>query len=331
MACLPVILPIEQIPQSSVLQRAIIGELGSYISMRKILFIAIAALSSIAGLAQTQSDVNVSEGGYGMVKTNISVSADHTWGAVSDGFGARVSYEAYKNKWITLSANAKYNSVKVDFDEEELSEGFSPDAIGLNDIHVMAQLGATATARTRLFGKPVMAIAMLNTEWGVGGFERISGTAMALLMLRANRNTQFGIGPLVMINTTSKIPAFLVFVYRHRFNQKLALNLYGGMFGLDYNPNKDNLLSVGADIDVKGFYFKPNNENLPTVCRFTYTSFRPMVKYRLRLRPNLYLDMQGGVALSMSCRVNGKNGTKEYFDCHPKGAPFLQAGISYSL
>ncbi len=172
---------------------------------------------------------------------------------------------------------------------------------------------------------------MLNTEWGSGGFERISGTVMGVIMLRANRRTQFGIGPLVMINTTSKIPAFLIFMYRHRFNEKLALNFYGGMFGVDYNPNKNSLLSAGADIDVKGFYFKPNHENLPNVCRFTYISFRPTVKYRVRLRPNLYFEAQGGVAIKMSCRVNGRNGTKEYFDCNQKPAPFLQGGISYSL
>ncbi len=299
--------------------------------MCKILITAVAFLYSIACLAQTQSDVNVSEGGYGMVKTNISVSADHTWGAVRDGFGARVSYEAYKNQFFTLSANARYNSVKVDFDEGDLSDGYSPEDLGMNDVHIMAQLGATATVRTELFGKPLMGVAMLNTEWGVGGFERISGIVMGMIMLRANKNTQFGIGPLVMVNTTSKIPAFLVFMYRHRFNEKLALNLYGGMLGLDYNLNKNNIFSIGADIDVKGFYFKPRHEDLPKVCRFTYTSFRPTVKYRLRLGQNFYLDAQGGVAIKMSCRVNGKNGTKEYMDCNQKPAPFLQAGISYSL
>lgn len=299
--------------------------------MRRVILAAVTVLFSLSSYAQTQSAVNVSEGGYGMVKTNISVNADHTWGAVSDGFGARVSYEAYKSKWLTVSANTKYSSVKVDFEEGDLSNGYSAEALGLNGIHIMSQLGATATARMMLFGKPFMGIAMLNTEWGTGGFERISGTVMGIFMLRANRNTQFGIGPLVMMNTTSKIPAFLVFVYRHRFNEWLALNIYGGMLGLNYNPNKDNLLSVGADIDVKGFYFKPNHGSLPEVCRFTYTSFRPMIKYRVRLGQNFYFDAQGGVAIKMSCRVNGRNGTEEYFDCRQSPAPFLQAGISYSL
>lgn len=299
--------------------------------MRSKLMVIVASFCSFAGFAQTQSDVNVSEGGYGLVKTNISIRSDHTWSAVRDGFGASVSYQAYKNSWFTVSANAKYNSVRVDFDEGDLSDGYSPENLGINDIHTMSQIGVTATVRTKLFRKPFMAIAMANSEWSIGGFERASGTLMGVIMLKANRNTQFGIGPLVLINTTSKIPAFLVFVYRHKFNDKLVLNLYGGMFGLEYNPNKNNVLSIGSDIDVKGFYFRPEHEGLPKTCRFTLTSFRPTVKYRLRLGHNLYIDAQGGIAIKMSCRVNGKNGTKEYFECHQKAAPFLQAGVSYSL
>lgn len=101
--------------------------------------------------------------------------------------------------------------------------------------------------------------------------------------------------------------------------------------GLDYNVNKDNLLSVGADIDVKGFYFKPCDESLPEICRFTYTSFRPGIKYRVRLKRNFYFDAQVGVALKMSCRVNGRTGSREYFDCRQGASPFFQAGVSYSL
>lgn len=298
--------------------------------LRHILLFLICALS-ISGFSQSQSAVSVSEGGYGIVNTNIHVQYDHTWAQVSDGFGARVSYQAYRNKWLSLTANAKYNSTTVEFDDSDLSGGFNPDAIGLNKIHVMGQAGVTATARAKLFGKPFVGIAMVNSDWSAGGFERISAIMMGIVMLHANRNTQFGIGPLVMANTSSKLPAFLVIMYRHRFNDNLQLNLYGGMFGLDYNPNSNNLLSIGGDIDVKAFYFKPHNENLPDRCRFTLTSFRPTVKYRHRLAPNLFFDAQTGVALKMSCRVNGKTGTKEYFECRQKAAPFLQCGVSYAL
>lgn len=299
--------------------------------MVKRIISTLAIVTSLVCHAQTQSDKKVSEGDYGMVKTNINVQYDHCWGNISDGFGTRVAYQAYKNKWLTLSANGKYNSVTVDFDEGDLSNDYSPSDIGINGIHVIGQLGFTTTMRTKVLGKPFVGIAMANSDWSTDGFERLSGTIMGIIMLRASRKTQFGIGPLVLINTSSKLPAFIVFMYRHRFNEKLLLNLYGGMFGLDYNPNKNSLISIGSDINVKSFYFNPSNSNLPKKCRFTLTSFRPMVKYRHLLSQNLYFDMYAGTTLKMSCRVNGKTGTKEYLECKQKAAPFLQAGISYSL
>ena len=298
---------------------------------KKLVLIFCFILALLDCKAQTQSDVNVSEGGYGMVKTNLGLSYDHGFGNLQNGFSSRISYEFFKKRKFTLSANARYTSSQLSFREADLSDEFNPDIIGLNGIHVMGQIGFTASFRCKIFDKPIMAIAMLNSEWGQSGFARVSGIAMGLIMLRANKDTQFGIGPLLMLNSTSKLPAFLIFMYRHRFNNKWSVNMYGGIFGVEYNPTKNNLLSVGADVDVKAFYFKPNNQILPEKCRFTSTSFRPMVKYRHRLLPNLYIEAQSGIAIKMSCRVNGVHGRTEYIECHQKNSPFLQVGASYAL
>lgn len=298
--------------------------------MRK-LFVIITFLFALTLSAQTESDVDMSRGGYGIIKTNMAVSYDQGWGAIQDGFAARVSYEFMRTKKWTVTANAHYTSAEVSFDADDLDNGFKPNEINLNGTHLFGQIGATTTFKTHVFGKLFMAMSMINSEWSQGGFARVSGIAMGLLMLRSNRNTQFGLGPMVMANTCSKLPAFLIFMYRHRFNEKWLLNLYGGMFGMDYNPNKRNLISIGADVDVKAFYFKPNNENLPEKCRFTSTSFRPMARFRHRLADNLYFDMQGGVMLKMSSRVNGTTGSKEWINCNQKAALFLQAGVSWGI
>lgn len=282
-------------------------------------------------LAQTESDIRVSEGGYGLVRTNVTTTYDHTWGRLSDGFAARVSYEFMKKKHFTLSGNFKYTSVTTDFLSSDLDVSYNPQAIGLNGIHTMEQLGATATAKTTFLGKPFIGVAMLNSEWGIGGFNRVSATVMAMIMLKANRSTQFGIGILGMVNTTSSIPVFPVFIYRHRFNDKWRLNLYGGMLGVDFTPSMADLLSIGADIDVKSFYFKPHAVGLPKNCRFTQTDFRPSLKYRRRLIPNLFFDFQSGYAFNMKTRVNGVNGTKEYIILSQSPHPFVQASVSYSL
>lgn len=292
----------------------------------------IALLSVVFNLqAQSQTDVNVSTGGRGLVRTNISLSYDHIWGRVTDGFGARVSYEFLSRKQVSLSANFRYNSVTTDFILSDTDNGIDPDGIGLNGTHTMEQLGITATGRTTIFGKPLAGIGVINSEWGKGGFNRISATLMAVVMLRTNRATQFGIGLLGMINTTSKIPVFPIFFYRHKFNDRLGINLSGGQLSLDYTPTADDFISCGADINVKAFYFRPHNDGLPRTCRYTQTDFRPMVRYRRRMIENLYLEVQGGCTVNMVSRVNGKNGTRTYIELSQKPHPFIQIACSYAL
>lgn len=281
--------------------------------------------------AQSESDIQVSEGGYGLVRTNITITYDHTFGKVTDGFNGRVSYEFLKKKHVSLSGNFIHSSITAKFNKSDLNVNLEPDAIRLNGTHTMEQLGITVTANTRVLGKPLMGLGMVNSEWGKGGANRISAVMTAIMMLKTSRNTQFGIGLLGMINTTSKIPVFPVFVYRHRFNRMWLLNLYGGMFGVDYTPTANDLLAIGADINVKSFYFRPQEPALPSTCRYTQTNFRPMLKYRRKLIPNLFFDIQGGYALNMKTRVNGVNGTKEYIEISQKPHPFFQASVSYAL
>lgn len=135
--------------------------------------------------------MNVSHGGYGLVKTNLNVSYDYGWGSIKDGFSASASYEFLRKEHVTMTANARYTSTEVSFSESDLDGGFNPEAINLNGTHVLGQFGITSTFKTRLFGRPFMGIAMINSEWSEGGFARVSGIAMGLIMLRANANTQF--------------------------------------------------------------------------------------------------------------------------------------------
>lgn len=297
----------------------------------RILSLVTAIALTLSLRAQTESDVRMSEGGYGLVRTNISVAYDHAWGDVLDSFNARVSYEFVSKRFLTLSANFKHNSVNTDFGRDDLGEAYDPEAIGLNDTQTMQQIGLTATAGARLAGRPVRVLALLNSEWGKGGFNRVTATLTGLIMVRATRSTQFGVGVLGMINTTSKVPVFPVFVYRHRFNDRWAVNLYGAMMGFDFTPTRTDMVSVGADINVKSFYFRPHAVGLPSTCRYTQTDFRPMLKYRRRLMHCLYLDAMAGYAVNMKTRVNGVNGTKEYITISRRPAPFVQASVSYSL
>lgn len=282
-------------------------------------------------VAQAAVDSTVTEGDYGLVRTNIKVACDHACSSLSDGFTARVSYLCFRTKTFTLTATGRYASVTADFGADEMPAGRDAAGMGLNGVHVAGQVGISLMARTRLWGRPLVAFANVGAEFGQGGYGRTSAMAMAMVMLCHTARTQFGLGPMVLVNTNSKVPAFLVFMYRHRFSERWAINLYGGMFGIDYTPTRDDLIAIGGDIDVKSFFLCPQREGLPGRCVYRKTAFRPMVKYRRRLRTHLYVEAMAGVSLSMSSRVTGLTGTTEYMDISQKPAPFAQIGVSYAL
>lgn len=300
--------------------------------MRALYIAVILILATIyPAAAQFDFGQGVSESGYGMIKTNLTFSYDHAFGSVPDNIKGRVSYQFINEQWLKMSVNSQCNTLWANFDESQLSRPYSPSAIGLNGEHFFGSFGFTALGFMPLLGHPVALLAIGNAEVSNHCFGRISGIAAAVYMFKTTKETQFGVGPLFLINTASEIPVIPAIMYRHRFNPKFAINVYGGIFGLEYNPTKDDLLVLGADIDVRSFYFKPNAEGLPDKCRFTMSSIRPGIKYKRRFAPNFYGTFQTGVSFKMSGRVTEATSSHRYLDFKEKPAFFLQATVSYSL
>jgi hypothetical protein len=299
----------------------------------KIPFITILALLAVVLPAYPQFDMiqPVDESGYGLVKTNLTFSYDHTFGAVPDNINGRVSYQFVNKPFLKFTANARFNTLWANFEDSRLSEPLDAWGIGLNGNHYYGSFGFTALGFLPVFGKPLAMLATGNAEWSNHCFGRISGLFGAVYLLRLNKTTQFGIGPVVLIHTASSFPVFPCIIYRHRFNKNLALNIYGGIFGLEFNPTPDDLIVFGADLDARSFYFKPHKEGWPDKCRFTMTLFRPGLKYKRRLAKNFYGEIGAGVGFKMSGRVTGATKSKRYLDFDEDPSFFLKATVSYSL
>ncbi|MDE5782848.1 MAG: hypothetical protein K2H97_00790 [Prevotella sp.] len=265
-------------------------------------------------------------------KTSIGIEYECSGGAISDYAKVHISHELSRSRQMKLTANANYfNILQCDFVDKDMPVGISAEQLGMNKSHQYGQFGLSGLYHHQLFGKPLMVLGMVNADWGIGRLQRVSGLAMGIIMLKTTKETQFGIGPLVLINSTTKIPAFPVFFYRHRYSDKLSIDLYGAMFGLNYKPTVSDHFTIGGDINTKAFYFKPKTEGLPKYCRYHNTSFRPSIKYRRKIADRLYGEMQGGIVIKMSNRVNGVTGTKEYFTIGQKVQPFAHVGMNYSF
>lgn len=299
----------------------------------KIPFFAILLLlcCSFPAFSQIEMIESVNESDYGMVKTNLTFGYDHAFGAVPDNITGRISYQIIKKPYLTFSVNARLNTLWANFDSKDLSKDLDAWDIGLNGNHSYGSFGFTTTAFLPLFGKPLAILAIGNAEWSNHCFGRISGLVGGAYIFKLTKDTQFGVGILGMINTASKIPVFPVFIYRHRFNPRFAINVYGGLFGLEYRLNENNLITLGADLDVRSFYFKPQVEGWPDKCRFTMTSVRPALKFKHRFFKNFYGEAQAGVSFKISGRVSGVTGKARYLDFSEKPSFFLKGVLSYAL
>ena len=302
-------------------------------SRMRVIVLSLMMLLLSDNLIFAQFDINppVTESGYGMVRTNITAGYDHTFGAVPDCLSGKVTYEIVKKPYLTFSANARFNTLWANFADTQLSESYDAWGIGLNGNHTYGSFGFTALGFLPLFGKPLAILAIGNAEWSNHCFGRISGLAGAVYIFKMTKDTQIGVGPVLIIHTSSKIPVFPGIVLRHKFNDKLALNIYGGLFAMEWKPTANDMFSCGADLDTRSFYFKPGVEGWPDKCRFTMTLFRPNFKYKRRLARNFYGEVQTGVAFKMSGRVTSATRSKSYLNFHESPSFVLKAAISWSL
>lgn len=293
------------------------------------LFLSVATI----GLACAQMTSDSSNGGSGASRLNMGLSYGHDWNqSISDTYSARISYEFLRAKHFSLIANGRYVLSETSFSGSDISYSYDPAAINMNGRHNMWQIGLMASFRTKLFNKPFVGAAIVNSDWGAGGFAKVTSIVMGMVMIRSDKDTQFGLGPMFLINTNGKLPALIAFIYRHRFNDKWLINLSGGLFAMEYSPTKNDLVSMGLDVDAKTFYFSPKTDNLPDKLKYMSVSFRPLLKYSRRVIDNLNVDVRAGASINIVNRVNGMTGTRKYIDCHqPTVYPFIQAGASYSF
>lgn len=302
--------------------------------LRIISFLFIYLTSALFACAQMTSDSGNSASRLDSAsRFNIGMSYGHDWQqSVSDSYSALITYEFLRTRHFSLIASGRYVLTHASFSAADISYSYNPEAINMNGSHGMGQIGLTATFRTKLFDKPFAGAAIINSDWGAGGFAKVTSIVMGMVMIRSDRDTQFGLGPMFLINTNGKLPALIAFMYRHRFNDKWLINLSGGLFAMEYSSSKSDVLSMGFDVNAKSFYFQPKTDGLPEKLKYMSVSFRPLIKYSRNIVDKLNVDVKAGASINIVNRVNGMTGTKKYLKCHQQTVyPFIQVGASYSF
>lgn len=219
-------------------------------------------------------------------------------------------------------------SAQCDYNNEHLT-GISDEDVAIDDNHHSFKGHTNIMYRSTLWNKPLVIFANIGVDFSQWGAERISGIGAALLMLKTTKDTQLGIGPLLMLNTTSRLPFLFVATYRHVYSPNWTLNINYPFFGMQYTPSAKHTLAAGFSFDTDYYWIRPNNEELPKTAFFRRSLLRSGINYDFKPTSTLTLTAQTGWEYTMAGGLYTANGRHLIHDLnHPSGL-YAQLRINF--
>lgn len=222
---------------------------------------------------------------------------------------------------VGLSANYIYNN-------EHLS-GLADDDLPLDDNHHSFKAATNIIFRGTLWEKPLVVFANIGVDASQWGVERVSGIGAALLMLKATKETQLGIGPLVMLNTTSRVPFLFVATYRHVYSPRWTLNINYPFFGMQYTPSEKHTIAGGFAFDTDYYWVRPDMKELPKTVFFRRSLLRTGINYNVLLSPTLTVTGQAGWEYTMAGGLYTANGRHLIHDLNHPNGPYAHLRVSF--
>lgn len=246
-------------------------------------------------------------------------------GDIKDNLRARINagYTQPLSRKLMVGLAGRY-----EYNNEELT-GLANEHVERSDNHHRMKASMNVMYNTRLWNKPLIAFVNGGIDFSQWGAERFSVFGAAVLMLKATRETQFGVGALVMLNTTSRLPFIPIATYRHTFSPKWTLNLNYPFLGMQYTPSQKHTLAMGFTVDTDYYWVHPDNENLPETAFFRRSLLKTGFNYNCKLSPTLTFTAQTGWEYTMVGGLYTANGRHQLMEMnHPNGM-YAHIGISF--
>ena len=293
------------------------------LAMLAITFCTIACAQSIPIGLHMQAEVNSATSEHYVLETRDDERIAS--GDLKENVRARlnVGYMMPVSKKLMLGLSARY-----DYNNEHLS-GLPDEEVLIDDNHHSFKGSMNVMYRSQLWNKPLVAFANVGMDASHWGVERFSGMGAALLMLKATRETQFGVGPLVMINTTSRLPFLFVATYRHVYSPQWTLNLNYPFFGMQYTPSQKHTIAGGFAFDADYYWVRPANEELPKTVFFRRSLLRTGINYDYRVSPTITFTAQTGWEYTMAGGLYTASGRHLIYDLNHPNGPYAHLRISF--
>ncbi len=297
--------------------------------MNKALLAVVCCLAMLMpAVCQVQDTVRVQKRRV-MPKTSLLI--DYERGSVGDfdRMRAVLTVPFFHARYLTLSANGRYNLIDQNFDGKV--SGLDAEEINLNGTHQMFTAGVSAYSRIKIGGGSINMFGHVMMDFGRWGYENTTGLLAGMVMLKETREESLGFGVVGLIHSSSKWPVFPTVSWRKLLSPRLFLEMTLPKVGVHYYVHPTMKCSAGTDIDVDRFYFRPKTEGMGKTCRYNRNVLKLGGSWEWKPASAVLIRASAGTAIKLKSEVTTVDGRNEYFDVDQPLGIYFNVGTSLSL
>jgi len=248
-------------------------------------------------------------------------------------FKAALNFPIYLKGTFIISSSWRYKYESLTFKDVEsrLVEGIGLYHNKHEDFHFFS--GALSiTHRSKLFGKNVVYNANLITDGSHKGFERISGTLMAIIVMKREKTTTLTLGTILNTSPTAIFFILPTFTLEHKLDDKWMLDLAFPKYGyIRKEVSGSGRLSAGIRYEGELFFTYPKQTGLMDTYTYNRNEIRTELMYEHHVLKNFILTLRGGGVNTFWGQMKVKNSNDELIKTSQHMNLFFNVGVSYNL
>lgn len=248
-------------------------------------------------------------------------------------FKAALNFPIYMKEKFIISSSWRYKYETLSFKDVEshLVNGIGLQHDNHEDFHYFS--GALSfTYRSMLFNKNVVYNANLITDGSHKGFERISGTLLAVMVMKRDQTTTMTLGAQLNTSPTAIFFILPVFSLEHKLNDKWMLDLAFPKYGyIRRDVFGNGRLSAGIRYEGELFFTYPKQTGFMDTYTYNRNEIRTELMYEHHLTQNFIFTVQGGGTNVFRGQMKVKNSNDKLIKTSQDMNMFFNVGVSYNL
>nr|WP_228084943.1 DUF6268 family outer membrane beta-barrel protein [Mucilaginibacter sp. JRF] len=245
-------------------------------------------------------------------------------------FTASANVNLLQNRHWLLQANGLYRYVSVKSSFSAATPGIQQN---YNEGHHYHTEGLNLSYFSKLFGKTAIYTAGFALDGSEKRIERVRGIFSGVVILKANETTTMSVGLAGTTDPGAQIPLAPIFIYQHRFNDKLTADLTLPRYAyLRRQMSNNSRLSAGFDLDFYTTFFLYDRDAANTTYQYRQLDGNVGLVYEHILPGSITLTFKTGYRINPTVRVLEKNNSfSDYtWEGHTDPAPYVNIGLSFN-